>query len=116
MVRKQTRTNVLTCVLTLFPCHGSLYFVSDAFPGCTTAKIIGDTWRGNPQAPGQLREHRRSSGESKNRGPSGEVYPALVLRAGDQIATPGVTRAVQSSSGTKKEGSDVTRLGFVRCR
>jgi hypothetical protein len=34
--------DVLTCVLTLAPSHGSLYSASDAFPGCTTAKITGE--------------------------------------------------------------------------
>jgi hypothetical protein len=32
----------LTCVLTLFSNHGSLYFADDAFHGCTAAKITGD--------------------------------------------------------------------------
>jgi hypothetical protein len=32
----------LTCILTLLPSHGSLYFASDAFPGCTAANMTGD--------------------------------------------------------------------------
>jgi hypothetical protein len=30
------------CMLTFVPSHGSLYFATDAFHGCTTAKITGN--------------------------------------------------------------------------